>query len=60
MILVILTVKKLLEHFYKKEKQKTNQTEFRVKKLIKKVINFTLSGKSMIITLTVGLIKKKL
>ena len=31
-----LTVKKLLECFMKKEFQKTNQTEFRVEKMIKK------------------------
>ena len=29
-------VKKLLEHFMKKELQKTNQQEFRIEKVIKK------------------------
>ena len=33
---MILTVKKFLKSFTKKESQKTNQTEFRVEKLIKK------------------------
>ena len=41
--------------FYKKELQKTNQNEFRVKR---KAINYMLDGKVMIILLTVGLIKK--
>ena len=36
MLLVILKVKKLLEYFMKKELQKTNQQEFRIKKVIKK------------------------
>ena len=36
MLLVILTVKKLLEHFTKQELQKTNQTEFRVEEVIKR------------------------
>ena len=31
MLLVILKVKKLLEYFMKKELQKTNQQEFRIK-----------------------------
>ena len=44
--------------FYKKELQKTNQTEFRVEKWWKeKAINYMLSGKATIILLTVGLIK---
>ena len=42
--------------FYKKELQKTNQNEFRVKR---KAINYMLDGKVMIILLTVGLIKKR-
>ena len=45
--------------FYKKELQKTNQTEFRVEKWWKeKAINYMLNGKATIILLTVGLIKK--
>ena len=36
MLLMILMVKKLLEHFMKKELQKTNQQEFRIEKLIKR------------------------
>ena len=35
MLLVILMVKKVLEHFTKKNCKKTNQTEFRVEKVIK-------------------------
>ena len=58
MLLVILKVKKLLERFAKKELQKINQKEFRVEKVIKKVINYMLNGKAMIILLTVELIKK--
>ena len=58
MLLVILKVKKLLERFAKKEFQKMNQKEFRVEKVIKKVINYMLNGKAMIILLTVELIKK--
>ena len=58
MLLVILKVKKLLERFAKKEFQKINQKEFRVEKVIKKVINYMLNGKAMIILLTVELIKK--
>ena len=33
---MISMVKKLLEHFMKKELQKTNQQEFRIEKLIKR------------------------
>ena len=36
MLLMILMVKKLLEHFIKKELQKINQQEFRIEKVIKK------------------------
>ena len=36
MLLAILKAKKLLERFTKNELQKTNQEDFRVKKLIKK------------------------
>ena len=45
--------------FYKKELQKTNQQEFRIKKVTKKkVINYMLNGRDMIIHLIVGLIKR--
>ena len=36
MLLMILTEKKLLEHFYKNELLKTNQKEFRIEKVIKR------------------------
>lgn len=35
--------------FYKKEFQKTNQNEFRIGKVIKKVVEFMSNGKAMII-----------
>ena len=35
MLLMILMVKKLLEQFYEKELEKSNQKEFRIEKLIK-------------------------
>ena len=41
--------------FYRKELQKTNQTEFRIQKVI---MNYILSGKVVIICLIAGLIKK--
>ena len=45
--------------FYEKELQKTNQEEFRIKKVIKqKEINFKLNGKDIIIHLIVGLVKE--
>ena len=47
-------VKKLREVFMKKELQKTNQKEFRLKE---KVINYMSNRKGMIIHLIVGLIK---
>ena len=36
MLLMISMAKKLLEHFYKNELQKTNQQEFRIEKVIKR------------------------
>ena len=36
MLLMILMVEKLLEHFMKKELQKTNQKDFRIEKVIKR------------------------
>ena len=56
MLLVILKVKKFLEHFTKKTQQKTNQKEFRVEKVIKRKSDM-LNGKVMIIHLIVGYIK---
>ena len=53
MLLVILKVKKLLEHFTKKTQQKTSQKEFRVEKVIKRKSDM-LNGKVMIIHLIVG------
>ena len=46
--------------FYEKELQKTSQEEFRIEKVLKieKVINCMSNGKSMIVVLIVGLIKK--
>ena len=45
--------------FYENEFQRTNQEKFRIEKVIKKkVINYMLNGKGMIIHLIVGLIKK--
>ena len=44
----------IVEKFYKKELQKTNQAKFR----IVKVINYMSNGKVMIIHLIVGLTKK--
>ena len=56
---MILMVKKLLEHFMKKKLQKIDQQEFRIEKVLRKrVINYMLNGKDMIIHLIVGLIKK--
>ena len=39
MLLMILMVKKLLEHFMKKNCKKTNKKEFRIEKVIKKKRN---------------------
>ena len=44
--------------FYEKDLQKTNQKEFRVEKVKKRVINYMLNGKATIVLLTVGLIKR--
>ena len=51
-------VEKLLEHFNEKELQNTNQQEFRIEKVIKKVISYMTNGKVMVIHLIAGLIKK--
>ena len=60
MLLVILTVKELLERFTKTNcKKKTNQKEFRVEKVIqRKGDKLMLNGKATIILVIVGLIKK--
>ena len=56
---MILIVKKVLRTFYEKKLQKTNQKELRIEKVLrKKVINYMLNGKVMIIHLIAGLIKK--
>ena len=39
MLLTIIIVKKLLEHFTKRKSQKINQTEFKVEKAIKSYNN---------------------
>ena len=59
MLLMILKVKKLLEPFKKKNCKKSNQNEFRVKKVIqRRLINYMSNGKATMIILAVGLIKK--
>ena len=56
-----LNGEEIIGTFYEKELQKTNQKEFRIKKIIKKkVINYMLNGKGLIIHLIAGLIKKTL
>ena len=56
---MILIVKKLLRTFYEKKLQKTNQKELRIEKVLrKKMINYMLNAKVMIIHLIAGLIKK--
>ena len=52
MLLMILTGKKLLELFMKKDCKKTNQKEFRIKKVIqRKGDKYMLNGKDTIICL---------
>ena len=59
MLLGILTVKKLLESFMKKNRKKQIRKSLELKKLQKeKAINYMLNGKATIIHLTVRLIKK--
>ena len=49
----------IIERFYEKELQKTNQQEFRIEKAIKKkVTNYLSNGKVMMAHLIAGLIKK--
>ena len=54
-----LNSEKIAGSFYEKELQKTSQEKFRIEKVLKrKVINFMLNGKGMIVVLIVRLIKK--
>ena len=56
-----LNVEEIVGTFYEKELQKTNQEEFRIKKVIKKKeMTYMSNGKAMIMLLTAGLIKKTL
>ena len=56
-----LNNEEIIGTFYEKELQKIYQQEFRIEKVIKKkVINYMLNGKDMIIHLIAGLIKKDL
>ena len=59
MFLVILTEKKLLEHFKILELQNENQKDFRIVKAIKeKAINYILNGKKTVILFSFEMIKK--
>ena len=51
-----LNGEEIIETFYEKELQKTNQQEFSIEKVM--VINYMLNGRIMIIHLIAGLIKK--
>ena len=56
---MILMVKKLLEHFMKKNCKRLIKKNLELKKCLgEKVINYILNGKVMIIYLIAGLIKK--
>ena len=58
---MILMVKKLLKHFMKKNYRRIIKKNSELKKYLwKKVINYMLNGKIMIIHLIIGLIKKDL
>ena len=58
MLLMILIVKKLLEHFMKKNyKRLINKNLLQEKLLKEKVINYMSNGKVMIVNLIAGLIK---
>ena len=48
----------MIELFLEKKFQKKNQTEFRIEIVIKKVINYLLIGKDMIIRVIAGQRKK--
>ena len=53
-----LNCKEIVGTVYEKELQRTNQAEFKVEKVIRKVINYISTGKVTIICLIVRLIKK--
>ena len=53
-----LNDKKIIGTFCEKGLQKTKQKEFRIEKLIKKVISYMSNGQDMKIHLIIGLIKK--
>ena len=53
-----LNGEEIMGTFYEKELQKTNQEEFRIEKVIKRIGDEMLNGKDMIIHLIVGLIKQ--
>ena len=54
-----LKSEEIARNFYKNKSQKTNQEDFRVKKVIDKKGDIAmLNGKATIVVLTVGLIKK--
>ena len=56
---MILMVKKLSEHFIKKNcKKQIKNKEFRVEKVLEKEISYMSNGKVVIIHLIAGLIKK--
>ena len=58
MLLVILKMKKLLERFKKRNRNKHIKKSLELKKYQReKVINYTLNGQDTIIRLIVGLIK---
>ena len=56
----VFVIKKIFGTVYKKELQRTNQADFKVEKVIKKAINYILTGKVTIVCLIVRLIKKML
>ena len=59
MLLMVSMVKKILEHFMKKNCKKTNQQGFREEKLYKeKEMNYMPNGKDIIIHLIAGLMKR--
>ena len=59
MLLMFIMVKKLLEHFMKKNSKRLIKKNLRLKKWLKeKVINYISNGKVMIIRLIAGLVKK--
>ena len=53
-----LNGEEIVRMFYEKKLQKTNQTEFKIEKLIKRVMNCMLNGKVMVICLIAEKTKK--